>query len=119
LRTWYRRPPVQGIVASIRDDLGDDILGQAVRRAAVSCLWRHRQIKRHHATQTEALHPAAATLPLDVLRAHTASLATRAAGLTAEAGSEVRKNQENLAMQLGKLFTQDPARGEQRLHNIG
>src|ERR1700730_8752226 len=31
----------------------------------------------------------------------------------------VAREQENLAMQLGKLFTQDPARGEQRLHNIG
>jgi hypothetical protein len=89
---WVSLPELMTMVASIRDDLGDDILGQAVRRAAVSCLWRHRQIKRHHATQTEALHPAAATLPLDVLRAHTASLATRAAGLTAEVGSEVRKN---------------------------
>src|ERR1700720_960244 len=29
----------------------------------------------------------------------------------------VAREQENLAMQLGKLFTQDPARGEQRLHN--
>ena len=80
------------MVASIRDELGDDTLGQAVRRAAVSCLWRHRQIERHHAIQPEALYPAAVTLPLDALRAHAASLATRAAGLTAEAGSEVRKN---------------------------
>ena len=31
----------------------------------------------------------------------------------------VAREQENLAMQLGKLFPQDPARGEQRLHNIG
>src|ERR1700730_988556 len=31
----------------------------------------------------------------------------------------VAREQENLAMQLGKPFTQDPARGEQRLHNIG
>ena len=31
----------------------------------------------------------------------------------------VAREQENLAMQLGKLSTQDPARGEQRLHNIG
>lgn len=80
------------MVASIRDDLGDDILGQAVRHAAVSCLWKHRQIERHHATQTEDLYPAAAMLPLDTLRAHAASLATRAAGLTVEAGSEARKN---------------------------
>src|SRR3981081_2240249 len=29
----------------------------------------------------------------------------------------VRREQENLAMQLGKLFTQDPARGERRLPN--
>jgi hypothetical protein len=87
---WVSLPELMTMVAFIRDDLGDDILGQVVRRAAVSCLWRHRQINRHHATQPEALYPAVATLPLDALRAHAASLETRAAGLTA--GSEARKN---------------------------
>jgi AAA domain len=84
-------PDLMTMVASIRDELGDDSLGQTVRHAAVSCLWRHRQIDRHHATQPEALYPVALALPLDDLRARAVSLAARAAGLTAERGSEARK----------------------------
>ncbi|MCG7349586.1 AAA family ATPase [Sphingomonas sp. ACRSK] len=84
------RAEIAAMVACIRDELGDDPLAQKVRLAALTTLRRHRRIARHHADSPAAAYPAATAPPVEDLRAQAAELATRAAGLTAEAGSEAR-----------------------------
>jgi energy-coupling factor transporter ATP-binding protein EcfA2 len=78
------------MLTCIRDELADEALANALRSSILSCVWRHRQIDRHHGPDSKASYPSAAMLPVDALRTHAADLAARAAGLTAEAGSEER-----------------------------
>jgi hypothetical protein len=84
------RSEIGGMVACIRDELGDDVLAQTVRLAALTTLRRHRRITRHHADSPAVAYPVATVPPVEDLRAQAEELATRAAGLTAEAGSEAR-----------------------------
>jgi len=81
---------IREIVTCIRDELGDDVLASAVRRAALITLRRHRQIGRQHAAQVETPYRAAEAVPVEDLRREAARLGERAVGLTAEAGSPAR-----------------------------
>jgi energy-coupling factor transporter ATP-binding protein EcfA2 len=81
---------IRTMVACLRDELGDDALAGQVRRAALTTLRRHRRIDRHHAADPAMTYGMAEAPPLSALRAHATELGERAAGLTAEAGSDAR-----------------------------
>lgn len=81
---------IKEMVACVRDELGDETLGGKVRRAALMTLRRHRQIGRHHAAQPGISYRTTEPQPVEDLRKRATSLAERAAGLTAEAGSQAR-----------------------------
>jgi energy-coupling factor transporter ATP-binding protein EcfA2 len=84
------RADIREIVACARDEVGDDELAGAIRRAGLLTLRRHRQVARHHAAQPALRFRAEVPQPLAELRQHAARLEERASGLTAEAGSEAR-----------------------------
>jgi energy-coupling factor transporter ATP-binding protein EcfA2 len=85
------RAEIRNMVACIRNELADDELAIKVRRAGLLMLRRHRRVLRHHADGSAPAYPSAEAAPVADLRAQAEVLATRAAGLTAEAGSEARR----------------------------
>ena len=84
------RAEIGGMVACIRDELGDNALAQEVRLAALTTLRRHRSIARHHAKSTAVTYRVAIPPPVGSLRAQATQLAGRAAALTAQADAPER-----------------------------
>lgn len=78
------------VVATIRDDLRQDALATEVRRAALTAMWRHRQITRRHANTTALFNADVPTLPRQALADQITDLEARGAALAAEADSPAR-----------------------------
>lgn len=83
---------LRGLTALIADDLGDDVLGAQVRRAALTAKWRLRAIVRRHASD-DAL-PAGDAFPTEAIGVHAVALGTRAKALLGEEESEERKRMQ-------------------------
>ena len=83
---------VPGAVALIRDELNDNQLAAAVRRAAVTLKWRLRLVLRNH-TEWEDVDPlpAADAWPVEAIASHSATLVARITAMLAEDKSEERK----------------------------
>ncbi len=79
-----------GIVRTIRDDLLQDALASDVRRAALTAMWRHRQIIRRHTDATAVIDIAVVALPIQALADQVADVTARASALVAEADSPAR-----------------------------
>lgn len=69
-----------GIVRTIRDDLLQDALASDVRRAALTAMWRHRQIIRRHTDATAVIDIAVVALPIQALADQVADVTERACG---------------------------------------
>lgn len=78
------------IVSTIRDELRQDALAVEIKDATLRALWRHRRIRRGHASPSVAIGPAVAEYSRQALVRHAASIETRANALAAEAGSSAR-----------------------------
>jgi energy-coupling factor transporter ATP-binding protein EcfA2 len=80
-----------GLIASIRDDLGDSSLADAIRRSTLSLLWRLRQMLRIHDLSSTPALPPLSEIPIAALSRHSRDLSARAASLLAEEDSAARK----------------------------
>jgi energy-coupling factor transporter ATP-binding protein EcfA2 len=89
--TRLSQADVAGILALIRDDLGDSTLAVDLRKAVIINLWRLRQVLRHHQEHPEPAWPSGAPVPCDTLRTRSSDLQARATALSAEATSDERK----------------------------
>lgn len=78
------------IIATIRDDLRQDMLATEVRRAAIQAMWRHRQITRRHADTAAVIDASIAGFPRQALVDQSSNLVVRGAALAAEADSPAR-----------------------------
>lgn len=78
------------IVTAIRDDLRQDALASEVRRAALTAMWRHRQIIRRHSDETAVIDVAVVALPSQALAGQVADINARGDALVAEADSPAR-----------------------------
>lgn len=78
------------IVATIRDELRQDALAMEIRGATLRALWRHRQIRRHHANPSAAIDVPVTEYSRQALVDQAAGIETRANALAAEAGSPAR-----------------------------
>jgi hypothetical protein len=78
------------IVATIRDDLRQDVLATEVKRAALQAMWRHRQITRRHSDATAFMDAEVPVLPRQSLTDQITDLDARGAALVAEADSPAR-----------------------------
>lgn len=78
------------IVATIRDDLRQDVLATEVKRAALQAMWRHRQITRRHSDATALMDAEVPVLPRQSLTDQITDLDARGAALVAEADSPAR-----------------------------
>lgn len=78
------------IVATIRDDLRQDVLATEVKRAALQAMWRHRQITRRHSDATALMDAEVPVLPRQSLTDQITDLEARGAALVAEADSTAR-----------------------------
>jgi len=81
---------LRNIVASIRDELRQDTLAQQVRNAALRALWRHRHIRRRHATQAVILNAPVESYGCQALADQVTDIQVRASALATEAGSPAR-----------------------------
>ena len=82
-------------VALIRDELGDEMLSDSVRRAAVTAKWRLRAILRRHSKGDGTLPlPTMETWPNSFVAAHGTKLSERVAALRAEDESDERKKMQ-------------------------
>ena len=82
---------VAGFLATVRDDVGDAPLAEAVRRATLLLLWRLRRLLRTHDQVPTPSLPPIAELPIAALRQHAQDLLTRATVLLEEKDSPARK----------------------------
>lgn len=80
-----------GIVATVRDDLGQIDLAEEIRSAALRALLRHRQIRKRHANPATAIDAPAVNFARQALTNHISEIETRANALAAEADSPSRK----------------------------
>lgn len=78
------------ILATVRDELRLDALALEIRSATLRALWRHRQIRRRHASPSAAIDVPVAEYPRQALVDQAAGIQTRANALAAEAGSLAR-----------------------------
>jgi len=78
------------IVATIRDELRQDVLAVEIRNAALRALWRHRQIRRRHANAAAAFDAPIVPYARQALADQVADVEARANALTAQAGSPAR-----------------------------
>lgn len=75
------------IVATIRDDLGQEEVANALRRETLHLAWRLRAILRTHGLAALPDLPPAGTISFDPLRTALSSISTRIEGLQSEASS--------------------------------
>lgn len=78
------------IVATIRDDVGQEEAARTLRRETLQLAWRLRAILRTHCLAAPPALPASVTVSLDPLRTALRSIATRIDGLQSEANSPQR-----------------------------
>ena len=78
------------IVATIRDDIGQEEVAGTLRRGILHLAWRLRAILRTHTLATLPDLPPPATISLDPLRMALSGIATRIEGLQSEASSPQR-----------------------------
>lgn len=78
------------ITATIRDDLMQDALALAIKRAAVHAMWRHRQISRRHTGSSALFDLPALTYPREAIVEKLRGVQSRASALAAEATSQAR-----------------------------
>lgn len=78
------------ILRIMRDDLGDDNLAMEVRRAVLTALWRHHQIRRRHLDPSATIDSPMGALPRQMILKQTGDLGTRAAALISESDSPAR-----------------------------
>jgi energy-coupling factor transporter ATP-binding protein EcfA2 len=78
------------IVATIRDDVGQEAAAKILRRETLHLAWRLRAILRTHSLAAPPVLPASATISLDPLRTALSGIATRIEGLQSEASSPQR-----------------------------
>lgn len=78
------------IVATIRDDIGQEEVASALRRETLHLAWRLRAILRTHGLGVLPDLPPAGTISLNPLRTALSGIATRIEGLQAEASSPQR-----------------------------
>ena len=78
------------IVATVRDELRQDGLAMEIRGATLRALWRHRQIRRRHASPSTAIDVPVTEYSRQALVDQAAGIETRANALAAEAGSPAR-----------------------------
>ena len=82
-------------VALIRDEWGDEMLSNSVRRSAVTAKWRLRAILRRHSKGDGTLPlPTMETWPNSFVAAHGTKLSERVAALRAEDESDERKKMQ-------------------------
>lgn len=78
------------ILATIRDELRQDGVATEVKDAALRALWRHRQIRRRHASPAAAFDAPIVPYVRQALADQITGVEARANGLAAEAGSSAR-----------------------------
>jgi energy-coupling factor transporter ATP-binding protein EcfA2 len=78
---------ISATIAAVRDELGDAVLGDEIRRVALIGRLRLRRALRDH----QAALPAVLALPSVAVAAHTTRLAERASALQGDANSPERK----------------------------
>ncbi len=78
------------IVATIRDEIGQEEVASALRRETLQLAWRLRAILRTHGLAVPPDLPPAGTISLDPLRLALSGIATRIEGLQSEASSPQR-----------------------------
>lgn len=78
------------IVATVRDELRQDMLAAEIRGAAMRALWHHRQIRRRHADPAAAFDAPTVAYPRQALVNQVTNLEARATALAAEADSPAR-----------------------------
>jgi energy-coupling factor transporter ATP-binding protein EcfA2 len=78
------------IVATIRDDVGQEEVASALRRETLHLAWRLRAILRTHGLAVLSDLPPGGTISLDPLRTALSGIATRIEGLQSEASSPQR-----------------------------
>jgi energy-coupling factor transporter ATP-binding protein EcfA2 len=78
------------IVATIRNDIGQEEFASALRRETLHLAWRLRAILRTHGLAVLPDLPLAGTISLDPLRTALSGIATRIEGLQSEASSPQR-----------------------------
>jgi len=78
------------IVATVRDELRQDTLALEVRNVVLRALWRHRQIRRRHASPAATLDAPIVSYPRQALTDQIADIVTRSHALGAEADSPAR-----------------------------
>lgn len=81
---------LNNILVTVRDDLQQETLAAAIRRAAVSALWRHRQIRRHHANPAFTINVPIVGFARKALSDQVANLNARVNALAGEADSPAR-----------------------------
>lgn len=81
------------ILATVRDELGQEDLAAEIKSATVRALWRHRQIARSYVNCDAIFDIAAFAHPRQALAEQVTEIETRANALTAEAGSPARAAQ--------------------------
>ena len=78
------------IIATIRNDIGQEEVASALRRETLHLAWRLRAILRTHGLAVLPDLPLAGTISLDPLRMALSGIATRIEGLQSEASSPQR-----------------------------
>ena len=78
-------------LAFIRDEIGDDVLADAIRRSFIAALWRLRHVIKNHAEDSYRVPPALRPFPIDALRSHGEDLEARATAFLAQSDSTERK----------------------------
>ena len=78
------------IVATMRDDIGQEEVARTLRREILHLAWRLRAILRTHGDAAPSDLPSPATISLDPLRTALSGIATRIEGLQSEASSPRR-----------------------------
>lgn len=78
------------IVATVRDELRQDVLAGEIRDAAMRALWRHRHIRRRHINSTAVFDAPTVTYPRQLLVNQVIDVEARANALADEAGSPAR-----------------------------
>lgn len=81
---------IAAIVATIRDDVGQEQVANALRREILHLAWRLRAIVRTHGLAVLPDLPPPGTISLDPLRTALNGIATRIGGLQSEASSPQR-----------------------------
>ena len=78
------------ILATVRDELGQDVLADEIKLVAIRALWRHRQIGRRHANPAAVFDAPIVAYARHVIADRAADLEIRANALVADSGSPAR-----------------------------